>query len=37
MEVEEFEFFGASVHTMNTFLEGYDDFISLIRNHMIGK
>ena len=37
MKSDEFESFGASVHTMNTFLEGYDEFINLIRNRMIGK
>ena len=35
MHPEEFLSFGATVHTMNTFLDGYDEFISLIRNHMI--
>ena len=35
MRPEEFLSFGATVHTMNTFLDGYDEFISLIRNHMI--
>ena len=35
MQPEDFESFGATVHTMNTFLNGYDEFISLIRNHMI--
>jgi hypothetical protein len=37
MKIEEFESFGASVHTMTTFLDGYDEFINLIRNRMIGK
>ena len=35
MRPEEFLSFGATVHTMNTFLDGYDEFINLIRNHMI--
>ena len=35
MHPEEFLSFGATVHTMNTFLDGYDEFINLIRNHMI--
>ena len=35
MHPEEFLSFGATVQTMNTFLDGYDEFISLIRNHMI--
>tara|TARA_B100000315_G_scaffold182693_1_gene171637 strand:+ start:731 stop:1798 length:1068 start_codon:yes stop_codon:yes gene_type:complete len=35
MKIQEFESFGASVHTMNTFLEGYDEFIRLIRDRMI--
>jgi len=35
MQPEEFLSFGATVHTMNTFLDGYDEFISLIRDHMI--
>ena len=37
MIADEFESFGASVHTMKTFLEGYDEFTALIRNRMIGK
>ena len=37
MKADEFESVGASVHTMKTFLKGYDEFISLIRNRMIGK
>ena len=37
MKIEEFESFGASVHTMTTFLDGYDELINLIRNRMIGK
>ena len=37
MDKDEFESFGASVHTMKTFLEGYDEFISLIRSRMIGN
>ena len=36
MKPEEFESFGATVHTMKTFLAGYDEFINLIRNRMIG-
>ena len=36
MKPEEFESFGATVHTMKTFLDGYDEFINLIRNRMIG-
>ena len=35
MQPEDFESFGATVHTMNTFLDGYDEFINLIRSHMI--
>jgi len=37
MKADEFESFGASVHTMKSFLEGYDEFTALIRNRMIGK
>ena len=37
MKPEEFESFGATVHTMKTFLDGYDEFISLIRNRMLGQ
>ena len=37
MKMDEFESFGACVHTMKTFLEGYDEFIALIRSRMIGK
>ena len=37
MKADEFESFGASVHTMKTFLEGYDEFTAIIRNRMIGK
>jgi transaldolase len=37
MSINEFESFGACVHTMKSFLEGYDEFIALIRNRMIGK
>ena len=36
MKIDEFESFGASVYTMNNFLEGYEEFINLIRNRMIG-
>ena len=35
MAENEFESFGASVHTMQTFLEGYDEFVALIRSRMI--
>ena len=35
MSENEFESFGASVHTMQTFLEGYDEFVALIRSRMI--
>ena len=35
MTESEFESFGASVHTMQTFLEGYDQFVTLIRSRMI--
>ena len=35
MTENEFESFGASVHTMQTFLEGYDEFVALIRSRMI--
>ena len=35
MTENEFESFGASVHTMQTFLEGYDQFVTLIRSRMI--
>ena len=35
MKENEFESFGASVHTMQTFLEGYDEFVALIRSRMI--
>ncbi|MEC7901880.1 MAG: transaldolase family protein [Candidatus Neomarinimicrobiota bacterium] len=35
MTESEFESFGASVHTMQTFLEGYDEFVALIRSRMI--
>ena len=35
MAENEFESFGASVHTMKTFLEGYDEFVALIRSRMI--
>ena len=35
MSENEFESFGASVHTMKTFLEGYDEFVALIRSRMI--
>ena len=35
MTENEFESFGASVHTMKTFLEGYDEFVALIRSRMI--
>ena len=35
MAENEFESFGASVHTMKTFLEGYDEFAALIRSRMI--
>ena len=35
MSKNEFESFGASVHTMQTFLEGYDEFVALIRSRMI--
>ena len=35
MSENEFESFGASVHTMQTFLEGYDEFVALIRSKMI--
>jgi len=37
MKSEEFESFGATVHTMKTFLDGYDEFIILIRNRMLGQ
>ena len=37
MKPEEFESFGATVHTLKTFLGGYDEFINLIRNRMIGE
>jgi transaldolase len=37
MSINEFESFGACVHTMKSFLEGYDEFIALIRNRMRGK
>jgi transaldolase len=37
LKIDEFESFGACVHTMKTFLEGYDEFIALIRSRMIGK
>ena len=37
MKADDFESFGASVHTMKSFLEGYDEFTALIRNRMIGK
>ena len=35
MAVDEFESFGATIHTMNTFLDGYDKFVKLIRGRMI--
>ena len=35
MTENEFESFGATVHTMQTFLEGYDEFVELIRSRMI--
>jgi len=37
MTIEEFEFFGASKHTMDTFLDGYDEFIQIIRSRMINR
>lgn len=37
MSVEEFEFYGASIHTMDTFLSGYDEFIQIIRSRMINR
>ena len=37
MTIEEFEFFGASKHTMDTFLNGYDEFIQIIRSRMINR
>ena len=37
MKPEEVESFGATVHTMKTFLDGYDEFIILIRNRMLGQ
>ncbi len=35
MTVDEFESFGATIHTMNTFFDGYDEFVKLIRRRMI--
>ena len=37
MSVEEFEYYGASKHTMDTFLSGYDEFIQIIRSRMINR
>ena len=37
MAIDEFEFFGASRHTMDTFLNGYDEFIQIIRSRMINR
>ena len=37
MTIDEFEFFGASKHTMDTFLNGYDEFIQIIRSRMINR
>ena len=37
MSVEEFEYYGASKHTMDTFLNGYDEFIQIIRSRMINR
>ena len=37
MLVEEFEYYGASKHTMDTFLNGYDEFIQIIRSRMINR
>jgi len=37
MSLEEFEFYGASIHTMDTFLSGYDEFSQIIRSRMINR
>lgn len=35
MAVDEFESFAATIHTMNTFFDGCDEFVKLIRSRMI--
>jgi transaldolase len=37
MTPDEFTTFGASVHTLNGFLQGYDDFVRIIRQRMVGQ
>lgn len=37
MTISEFDSFGATKHTMITFLNGYDEFINIIRDRMINK
>ena len=35
LKPEEFEHYGAFVHTLSTFLEGYDDLLKTIRSYMV--